>query len=199
MPQYITQFLDRVSMFPRAFQWAIWAGIGTVLFLMWDASIAEVAANWSSRADTIEMQIREVNKPVRLTSSTKNAITAFGEVQLPRDKAEGASGLTNAIHDILAESNVRNDEFKRTKTTRMRSSALPGIAQSGQQIEQVIGDLHFDARQSEILDVLAALESSPWVDSVSSVRLTRMDNRLIKVNLSLEAWVVTKKRGRNTR
>ena len=50
-----------------------------------------------------------------------------------------------------------------------------------------------------MLDVIAALESSPWIDSVSSVRLTRMDGRLIRVNLSLEAWVVSKKRGRKTR
>ena len=76
---------------------------------------------------------------------------------------------------------------------------MPGIAQSGEQIERVIGDLYFEARQSEILDVIAALESSPWIDSVSSVRLTRMDGRLIRVNLSLEAWVVSKKRGRKTR
>jgi hypothetical protein len=193
------ELLDRIAAFPRAIQWAIWATIGTIVFLMWDATIAQVAADWSSKADTIEMQIREVNKPARLTSSTKSAITAFGEVQLPREKADGASGLTNAIHEILASSRVRDDDFKRTKTTRMRSSALPGIAQSGQQIEQVIGDLHFEARQSEVLNVIADLESSPWIDTISSVRLTRIDERLIRVNLSLEAWVVSKKRGRDAR
>ena len=195
----LQEMMDRISAFPRAMQWAIWAAIGTIAFLLWDATIAEVAANWSSQADTIEMQIQEVNKPARLTLTTKNAITAFGEVQLPREKADGASGLTNAIHEILGANRVRNDDFKRTKTTRMRSSALPGIAQSGQQIEQVIGDLHFEARQSDILNVIADLESSPWIDSISSVRLTRMDGRLIRVNLSLEAWVVSKKRGRNAR
>ena len=199
MTQSLQNLVDRIAEFPRAIQWAIWAAIGTIAFLMWDVTIADIAANWSSKADTIEMQIKEVNSPIVLTSSTRNAVTAFGEVQLPRDKAEGASGLTNAIHEIIASSKVRNDDFKRTKTTRMRSSSMPGIAQSGEQIEQVIGDLHFEARQSEILDVVAALESSPWIDSVSSVRFTRMDGRLIRVNLSLEAWVVSKKRGRNAR
>lgn len=199
MTQYLQNLVDRIAEFPRALQWTIWATVGTIAFLMWDATIANVAADWSSRADAIEIQIKEVNAPLVLTSSTRNAITAFGEVQLPRDKAAGASGLTNAIHEILASSRVRNDEFKRTKTTRMRSSSMPGIAQSGEQIERVIGDLYFEARQSEILDVIAALESSPWIDSVSSVRLTRMDGRLIRVNLSLEAWVVSKKRGRKTR
>ncbi|MBC8202547.1 MAG: hypothetical protein H8E91_01845 [Planctomycetes bacterium] len=199
MHQQFQELLDRIAAFPRAIQWAIWAAVGTIAFLMWDASIAEIAADWSSKADTIEMQIREVNKPTRLTASTKSAITAFGEVQLPREKADGASGLTNAIHEILGSSRVRDDDFKRTKTTRMRSNALPGIAQSGQQIEQVIGDLHFEARQSDVLNVIADLESSPWIDTISSVRLTRIDERLIRVNLSLEAWVVSKKRGRNAR
>ncbi len=199
MSRQLQELFDRIAAFPRAIQWAIWAAIGTIAFLMWDATIAEVAADWSSKAETIEMQIREVNKPTRLTSSTKSAITAFGEVQLPREKADGASGLTTAIHEILGSSRVKDDDFKRTKTTRMRSSALPGIAQSGQQIEQVIGDLHFEARQSDVLNVIADLESSPWIDAISSVRLTRIDERLIRVNLSLEAWVVSKKRGRNAR
>ncbi len=199
MTQYFQDLLDRISSFPRAIQWAIWAAICTFAFLLWDATIADVAAGWAAKSDTIEMQINEVNKPIVLKSSTKHAISAFGEVQLPREKADGSSGLTNAIHDILASSRVRNDEFTRTKTTRMRSSALPGIAQSGQQIEQVIGDLHFEARQSDILNVIADLESSPWIDSISSVRLTRLDGRLIRVNLSLEAWVISKKRGRSSR
>lgn len=199
MKRQFQEILDRISAFPRAMQWATWAAVGTIAFLIWDSTIANVAADWTSRANTIEMQIREVNTPVVLTSSTRSAITAFGEVLLPREKAEGASGLTTSIHTILASRDVRNDEFKRTKTTRMRSGALPGVASSSEQIEQVIGDLHFDARQSEILDVIADLESSPWIDSVSSVRLTRLDGRLIRVNLSLEAWVVSKKRGRRSR
>jgi len=199
MLQQLQDMLDRIASYPRAIQWAIWTTVGTVAFLMWDSTLAEVATDWSSKADNIEMQISEVNTPVELTSITKNAITAFGEIQLPRTKAVGASGLTNAIHAILAARNVRNDEFKRTKTTRMRSGSLPGIATSGQQIEQVIGDLHFDARQSEILDVIADLESSPWIDSVSSVRLSKLEGRLIGVDLSLEAWVVSKKHKRGSR
>ena len=70
----LQEMMDRISAFPRAMQWAIWAAIGTIAFLLWDATIAEVAANWSSQADTIEMQIQEVNKPARLTSTTKNTM-----------------------------------------------------------------------------------------------------------------------------
>jgi hypothetical protein len=29
------ELLDRIAAFPRAIQWAIWASIGTVAFLMW--------------------------------------------------------------------------------------------------------------------------------------------------------------------
>ena len=70
-----------------------------------------------------------------------------------------------------------------------RICSLPGVAGPGRRIEQVIGDLRFDATQTEVMEVVSDLESSPWIDAVSSLRLTRLEGRMIRVNLSLEAWV----------
>ncbi len=171
-------------------QWAFWAGILTVAFLVWDATIANVGANWSAQANQIEMQIAEVNKPIFLTATDKKHISSFGKVDLPRSKSNGASAMTEAVHEILASHTVKNDEYTRTKTSRMKSGSLPGIATSGQQIEQVIGDLRFEASQEEILKVISALESSPTIDAVTDIRLTKKEGRMIRVDLSVEAWVV---------
>ena len=120
----------------------------------------------------------------------KNAIASFGEVELPRAKSDGASALTESVHTILSNHRVKDDEFTRTKTTRMKSGSLPGIGNAGENIEQVIGDIRFEATQEEVLLVISELESSPWIDAVSNVRLTKQDGRMIKVDLSVEAWVV---------
>ena len=72
----------------------------------------------------------------------------------------------------------------------MRSGSLPGIAGAGKVIEQVIGDIRFEATQENVLKVISQLESSPWIDAVSDVRLTKQDGRMIRVDLSVEAWVV---------
>jgi len=192
-------FLEKVATWPRAMQWAFWATTITGAFLVWDTTVANLGAQWTSRADTIERQIAEINQPILLTSSVRSAMTAFGEVELPREKAMGASAMTDAVNDILANHAVKNDEYTRTKTTRMRSGSLPGIGRVGQTIEQVIGDIRFEATQEEVMMVISDLESSPWIDGVSDVRLTKQDGRMIRVDLSVEAWVVSNSGRRNRR
>ena len=189
MPEALGDILDRIAMLPRAARWSVWATVAVVVFLAWDSSIAQLADTWSGRADELERRINIVNAPLVLTSSSRNAITAFGAVELPRDKATGTNRLTEAVQEILAGHSVRNDDFKRTNTSKMRSGSLPGVAGPGRRIEQVIGDLRFDATQTEVMEVVSDLESSPWIDAVSSLRLTRLEGRMIRVNLSLEAWV----------
>jgi len=190
MMQGIERFFNQVSTWSRAMQWAFWAAAFTVAFLIWDSTVAELGSNWSSQVEQKELQLQELQRPTTLTSSVKNAIASFGEVELPRAKSDGASALTESVHTILSNHRVNDDEFTRTKTTRMKSGSLPGIGNAGENIEQVIGDIRFEATQEEVLLVISELESSPWIDAVSNVRLTKQDGRMIKVDLSVEAWVV---------
>ncbi|MBC8309898.1 MAG: hypothetical protein ISR75_01705 [Phycisphaerales bacterium] len=187
----IQNALNQVSTWSRAMQWAFWAGTLTIAFLIWDATIAEMGVDWSTQVATKERQIKEIQLPTTFTSKVKNAISSFGEVELPRSKSEGAAALTEAVHNILSNHDVENDEYTRTKTSRMKSGSLPGIVSANEHIEQVIGDIRFEASQEEVLNVISELESSPWIDVVSDVRFTRQGGRFIRVDLSVEAWVVS--------
>ena len=191
--------LDQVNAWSRAMQWAFWAAIVTIAFLLWDATVAELGADWEAQVQTKEKQLAELQRPTTLTSSVKSAVSSFGEVELPREKSVGATAMTEEIQDILSRHRVENDEYTRTKTNRMKSGSLPGISSSGEQIEQVIGDIRFEATQEEVLKVISELESSPWIDAVSNLRLTKQDGRMIRVDLSVEAWVVSKTQRRGRR
>ena len=195
----IERFLSQISTWSRAMQWAFWAGTFTLAFLVWDTTVAELSATWAAEAEQKEVQIEELRRPTTLTSTVKNAVTSFGEVELPRKKADGASALTEAVHEILGNHNVKNDEYERTKTNRMKSGSLPGISASGEHIEKVIGDIRFEATQEEVLNVIAEFESSPWIDTISNVRLSKQDGRMIRVDLSVEAWVVSQTQRRGSR
>ena len=195
--QAIERFLAQLSTWSRAVQWAFWAAAFTLAFLIWDATVAELGATWAAEVKQKELQIKELQRPTTLTSTIKNAVTSFGEVELPRKKSEGAAALTEVVHEILSKHKVKNDEYTRTKTNRMKSGSLPGIVSSGQHVEKVIGDIRFEATQEEVLNVIAEFESSPWIDAISNVRLSKKDGRMIRVDLSVEAWVVstTQRRG----
>ena len=164
----MSEFLGQVQTWPRAMQWAFWATVITISFLIWDSTVAELGASWSAKADEIELQIKEVNTPILFTSDVKNAVAAFGKVELPRTKAEGAAAMTEAVHEILSSHQVKDDEYTRTKTNK-----------------------------EDILKVISDLEGNPWIDTVSDIRLTKKEGRMIRVDLSVGAWVVTtSKRGR---
>ena len=199
MMQRMQHMLDHISTWSRAIQWAFWAAIVTIAFLLWDATVAELGADWNAQVQTKEKQLAELQRPTTLTSSVKSAVTSFGEVELPRDKSTGATAMTEAIQDILSRHRVKNDEYTRTKTNRMKSGSLPGVSSTGEQIEQVIGDIRFEVTQEKVLEVISELESSPWIDSVSNLRLTKQDGRMIRVDLSVEAWVVSKTQRRGRR
>ena len=62
----MSEFMDRVHAWPRSMQWVFWAAVGTIAFLIWDATVADLGASWSARANTIEVQIKEVNTPICL-------------------------------------------------------------------------------------------------------------------------------------
>ena len=197
--QAIERFLAQLSTWSRALQWAFWAAAFTLAFLIWDATVAELGATWAAEVKQKELQIKELQRPTTLTSTIKNAVTSFGEVELPRKKSEGAAALTEVVHEILSKHKVKNDEYTRTKTNRMKSGSLPGIVSSGQHVEKVIGDIRFEATQEEVLNVIAEFESSPWIDAISNVRLSKKDGRMIRVDLSVEAWVVSTTQQRGNR
>jgi len=199
MIERLQPFLARVASWPRAMRWALWATCMTLAFLVWDSTIARIGANWSMKAAAMEEQIAKVNSPIHFTASVRNAITSFGEIKIPRDKTLGTTAMTGAVHEILGSHPVRNDKYARTKTTRMRAGVLPGIAQGGKHVEQIIGDILFEATQEVVLKVIADLESSPWIDAISNVRLTKKDGRMIRVDLLVEAWVVTSSQRRRRR
>ena len=48
MTQRFSALLDTISAWPRAMQWAFWAAVGTVAFLIWDSTVASVGANWAA-------------------------------------------------------------------------------------------------------------------------------------------------------
>ncbi len=197
--QSAERLLAQVSSWSRAMQWAFWASTFTIAFLIWDATVAELGASWAAEVEQKEQQLTELQRPTTMTSSVRSVVTSFGEVELPRMKSDGATALTDAVHDILGNHKVKNDDYTRTKTNRMKSGSLPGIVSSGEHIEKIIGDISFEATQEEVLHVIADLESSPWIDSVSNVRLSKEDGRMIRVDLSVEAWVVATKEKRGRR
>ena len=57
MTNKITQFVERVTQWPRAMQWAFWATVATFAFLVWDSTIATVGADWASQVHAMKTKL----------------------------------------------------------------------------------------------------------------------------------------------
>ena len=67
-----------------------------------------------------------------------------------------------------------------------------GIARPGQRLEAIKGEVRFTATPSVTMEVIAELESSPDLDAVTSVRMTKGESGRVNVQLTVMSWVLAK-------
>ncbi len=189
---------QRFRRLPRALQWAVYAAVGMGGFVVVNDHVWRQAAEWKQEAIALEMQLRAVHDGQSIAGALmkmRSAIEAHGRVSVPdADDAEAGSDALNAVVTaVLKGHTVRNDSFDRRAPSKLKldhGSFVP----AGQEARYISGDLRFEASPAEAVAVIAELESSPDIEAVSSVRITRPGGaRRVKVQLTLEAWVLSTK------
>jgi len=194
------------SLFDRARTWPRWlkaAALAGAVVLGWWAcqdTVWSIAADYSDRANDLRQLLsRGRNQSQQGLRSVQDSVVAHGRVQAPRRAAEGSAALAQtATRVINAHSpNVSNFKYDARSSGRFPQSALRGVIAPGQRAERVMGELEFEASPETVSSIIAQLESSPDVDAMSSLRLTRIDaSKKLRVKLVIEAWVVGSDGGR---
>ncbi len=184
---------DRFGRLPRAGRWAAAAAIGAAAFLLWDAGIRPLADEWNSRADVMLADSRragEGGKRRQQVTGLADPIRALGVVEKPGDEPQGNSDLLGVVNDVLKRHRVTKDSFNYRGATKLPRGALAKVIHPKKRLERITGDLRFEATQEDALAIISELESSPLVEAVSSVRLTRQSGpRKLTVDLTLDAWI----------
>jgi hypothetical protein len=155
------------------------------------------ARAWTSEAERIELALSDS----RALASAADPVAVkgaelFGPVEPPVGESEGAEAMAKAVVEVVkrhAHSNFSYD-------AQRASSSLPGapvmIGGSGQRLSKVTGEVQFEASPEEAARIIEALEASPAIEAISSMRLQRRDGeRKVMVRLTVEAWVYAARRG----
>ena len=178
---------QRFDEFPRAAKWAI---IGTVIIvgLMFYFEVLRKSADgWNGEADGIQSQVRQsASSYSRLDDigSMRDLISGVGPVVKPTTEADANKALTQSVNKILKLHSVSNDDFKIRPPARLPTDTLEKIVKrSNQRVERLTGELRFDASPEETLAIIAELESSADIESVSHVRLNKLAGRKLSVQL----------------
>lgn len=184
--------IQRFRQLPRALQWASIAVVGFALFLAWSDYLEPLRVDWASQADRIEShvkQVRDTEHQVKEFARRRDLVSNIGPVRVPLNESEGATAFTAAVNDILAKHNASNPSFGDRGRSRMPRGALTTITSSERRIDRITAEVKFDARPEDAAAIIADLESSPHVEAVNSVRMTKDAGGRVKVHLTIEAWV----------
>ncbi|MHC4082222.1 MAG: hypothetical protein ACYS15_14915 [Planctomycetota bacterium] len=189
---------QRYRRLPRAGQWAIAAGVGVVLLIIWNDYVLSQAADWNEQADELLADAREAaggERRLARMNGLRNTIQGLGPLERPGAESQAELALNDAVNEVLKQHRVSDDSFNYRGPEKLPRGTLAQILRSGQRVERVTGDLRFDASPTEAIAIIAELESSPTIEAVSDVRMTLQGGRQkVRVDLTVESWIVSSER-----
>ena len=186
---------NRFRQLPRAVQWAGLAAIGIGLFLLYDQHVRPITTIWNDHANEMLKEVGEAARSEnrsRQLRAMQEPILGLGAVETPGNEAQGSNALNDAVNEVLKRHSVTRDSFNLRGATRLPRNTLSQIIQTNQLVQRITGDFRFDATPDEAVAIIAELESSPVIEAISSVRITRVSGtRKVTVDLTVEAWIVS--------
>ncbi|MEE9128772.1 MAG: hypothetical protein V3T84_02050 [Phycisphaerales bacterium] len=195
---------QRFAQLPRAAQWALVGAVAIITLLIYTDYLWKFADNWNDEADGIRSQVRQAtltnSRLDRIDDRMEDLISGVGPVVKPTTEADANKALTQSVNEILKLHSVSKDDFKIRPPARLPTGTLEKIVQGrNQRVERLTGELRFDASPEHTLAIIAELESSEDIESVSHVRLNKLPGtRKLSVRLTVEAWILSSVAGRGT-
>ncbi|MHC4108595.1 MAG: hypothetical protein ACYSTY_10965 [Planctomycetota bacterium] len=186
---------QRFRQLPRAIQWAAYAAAGTFLFIGVSDYVWAQAEDWNQEAHRIEMQFQSVREGQKIAGnllSLRDPLVAHGAIRIPDQAGEGGPALDAAVTAVMNRHSIRHT-YDRRRPVKLKGS-LATIRGGRDEAQSISADLRFEASPEDAMAVIAQLESSPDIEAISNVRITRLTGaRRLKVHLTLEAWVFSNK------
>lgn len=185
--------IQRFQEMPRAIQWASYAALFIICFLIWDETIQPVTSSWNRQAASIREDLAAVQHADVLLNNmarSEDLIRAFGEVRIPDVNKSGAD-LGRAINDLLKEHRLSNDSFTLGAPRPLPRDTLSQIATGDRRAKFINGELRFESSLQTAATVIRQLESHPDIEAVSSVLLRRVDRHKVEVQITVESWVIS--------
>lgn len=197
--------LARFAALPRAFQWAIYGLMAMAAYFGVVEPLLDRTGEMGGRASALEASLRTYaaskSKLDAAVNTTKAGERQFGEIALPAELSKRSTEFSSAIDEIMRRHSIQN-VTSGSRNTALEKGPLVEYFRAGggnqQRVEKLVKDLTFLATPEQFAAALADLEREPLVTTISRVGVRQTDgqdrfNRLLRVNIAAESWVVVKK------
>ncbi|MCA9285708.1 MAG: hypothetical protein KDA22_10855 [Phycisphaerales bacterium] len=193
------QLVDRYRAMPRAMQWGVLAIVGLVVFMLVDSTVWRLGRSWGDQADEMQAVLDDTQmKRASLNHELEATVLAHGQVRMPLPEADGAAALAKAVNEALTRHHALGAVYDSRASSNMPGDSLRGVIAPGQQPARVAGDVRFKAKPQDVAAIVAELESSPDVESISRLTIEKdqKDMTNVRVTMTVEAWVIKSKDAR---
>ncbi len=186
---------QKFSNFPRAVQWVLIAAVSFLAYMAYSDYIWTVVDDWNKQADVIEKRIQDAqttSNQGRGIPMMSSLVRGVGPVEEPQRNIDDArSALKRTINAILKRHSVNDDDLRDNPSIRMPAQTLNELTNGTARVDSLSGILKFEADVDTTMAIISELESSPDIESISDVRLTKISSgaKKLSVRLTVVAWV----------
>ncbi len=189
--------VDRFLSLPALWRVGVIVAVTLLVILVAQDYVWPTADEWNKESDRISRIIEQSrNLDKAIDRKIERVATALGPIEVPRSASPGATRLEETVGKILERNGIVPKIDARTGSRLASASPISEVA--GGRVQRLVCELDFKTNPDTLIKVIRELEAEPEIESISSLRLERIDDGpQLEVALSIEAWVVPTRGGRS--
>jgi hypothetical protein len=181
---------------PRVGKWIV-AALALLLFSqVFQYVVRPITDDLDKRADRAAKLLAGASgRAEKLPDDVARRAVVFGPNAVPGRDVSEKERFSNAIAAIMKKHGVSDAYGFDARPLALSGDVLPRVAaRFGGSMARTAAELKFSGSPETVSKVIADIDSSPFVDAITDVRLTYKDRRVSAV-LSIERWGVSVKGG----
>ncbi len=177
---------------PRAGKWIAVAVAIYAAFLVFQLVVLPLTDEFNGRADrAAELLSSAAKRAAELPDDIVDRAVAFGPNSVPGREGTEKERFSNAVAAIMKKHGVADSYGFDARPQALGGDVLPRVAGLvGGKMSRTVAELKFSSSPDTVGKIIADIDSSPFVDAITDVRLTYKDRRVTAI-LSIERWGVT--------
>jgi hypothetical protein len=199
----MSRYWDAIAKLPRAAKWGLLGLLVVGLYFTVVERDIDAINTIGSKADTSEVTLQKFaassGPQKRALETLQLGVRQFGDIDFPTDQATRSVAFNKAVDKVLADQRVSGAK-SRTKSAPLGQGPLTTKVGPDQRIDRMVRDIEFDATPEVVAEVVAGLERSPVVATISKVQVHQNESkdkggRMVHAVVTAEAWFLTSKKG----
>lgn len=187
----------------RPMRWLVWLAIVVAVYFLAVEPAINAYTEFVNRGDAklADLQRYEGARDVirRSGEVALLGVRQFGGVESPGDPLSRPLAFDKVVSDILKKHGITGETITTRTSPLTGSGALVKKATAaGERIDRLTKVLEFSADPDLVVAVLADLEQSPLVTTISNVQVRQLESRgqplkSVSASITIETWLRAKK------